>query len=84
MDYKLQFPLRFSFEQLLALAAQLPRATQRRLGAKLLESDLPPVRMKTIAQVRHQSYRYPRRNPQKLVGLWANEDDAVLEAFLKS
>jgi hypothetical protein len=84
MDYTLQFPLRFSFEQLLALAAQLPRATQRRLGAKLLESDLPAVRMKTIAQVRDQAYRYPRRKPQKLVGLWAKEDEAVLDTFLKS
>ncbi|NJL11799.1 MAG: hypothetical protein HC913_01420 [Microscillaceae bacterium] len=75
MEYKLQIPL--SFQQLTNLVLQLPTSAQKRLVAAIESQQSPPpkIQMKTVAQIKDTNYRYPHKQPQKLVGLWENEPE---------
>ncbi len=56
---------------------QLPAITQQRLITAIELQQRPPAKlqMKTVAQIKDKNYRYPTKQPQKLVGLWENEPE---------
>lgn len=83
MEYKLNIPL--NFHQLLDLVLQLPASAQKRLITVLKDqqSNLPKIHMKTVAQIKNETYQYPTyKQPQKLVGIW--ENDGEMDDFFNS
>jgi len=83
MEYKLNIPI--NFHQLLDLVLQLPAPAQKRLmsALKSKQSTLPKIQMKTVAQIKAESYNYPtHKQPQKLVGIW--ENDGEMDFFFNS
>lgn len=82
MKYNIQLPL--NFQQLLNLILQLPKVEQKRLVQAIEneEQSFPKIEMKTIAQIKNKNYQYTRKDPQKIVGIWENEE-AIDNYFAK-
>lgn len=87
MEYNFQVPL--TFQQLLALALQLPDTERKRLVTALTTKQaepawLPPVRMRTVEQILAPDYQYPKTNPKRLVGAWEGNESVETLLALRS